>query len=139
MRFDTGNGFYRPDVDQLPGANHNVFTAQRWADVSNTSLGVTIATVDAPLMEIGGMSAEDWHRSDGRETWQQQTPRSSWLYSYVMNNYWHTNYRADQSGRVAFRYTILPHQAFDAAESHRLGVDVAQPLLVVRGITVLPR
>ena len=43
----------RPEVDQLPGACKNWFTVQRWVDVSNDEYGVTWATLDAPLVEVG--------------------------------------------------------------------------------------
>jgi hypothetical protein len=29
-----------------------------------------------------------------------------------MNNYWHTNYKADQSGEVTFRFVITFHKGF---------------------------
>jgi alpha-mannosidase len=48
-----------------------------------------------------------------------------------MNNYWHTNYRADQEGETVFRYAIIPHGAFDPAAAERTGIEVSQPLVPV--------
>jgi alpha-mannosidase len=48
-----------------------------------------------------------------------------------MNNYWHTNYKADQDGPVDFRFGIRPHRAFDAGDAARAGVEAREPLLVV--------
>ncbi len=118
----------RPDEDQLAGGNRNVFPVQRWADVSNSREGVTWATLDAPLLEIGGMHAEEWHLDPARP-WLRETPKSTTLYSYVMNNYWHTNYRATQEGKTTFRYALRPHAAFDAAGAARFGMERSQPLV----------
>ena len=46
----------RPEVDQLPAACKNFFSVGRWADVSNGKYGVTWATLDAPIVEVGGMT-----------------------------------------------------------------------------------
>jgi alpha-mannosidase len=42
----------------LPGACKNYFTVQRWVDVSNADYGVTWATVDAPLIEVGAITCD---------------------------------------------------------------------------------
>ena len=55
---------------------------------------------------------------------------SSSIYSYVMNNYWHTNYKADQEGPVTFTYSILPHATFDAVDAAKFGTERRQALIV---------
>ncbi|MHC4142884.1 MAG: glycoside hydrolase family 38 C-terminal domain-containing protein, partial [Planctomycetota bacterium] len=55
VRLDVAWGMVRPELDQLPGACKNYFTVQRWVDVSNDEYGVTLATIDAPLVEIGAI------------------------------------------------------------------------------------
>jgi hypothetical protein len=52
------------------------------------------------------------------------------IYSYVMNNYWHTNYKAGQEGPVTFAYCIRPHAAFNATEAAEFGTEIRQPLIV---------
>ena len=47
-----------------------------------------------------------------------------------MNNYWHTNYKADQEGPVTFRYAVRPHGAFRADEAARFGAEAREPLVV---------
>jgi alpha-mannosidase len=48
-----------------------------------------------------------------------------------MNNYWHTNYKADQAGPMTFRFRVRPHGAFDAAALRRAGAESEQPMLVM--------
>ncbi len=47
----------QPEKDQLPGACKNWFSVERWVDISNDKLGVTWSTVEAPLLEVGGLTA----------------------------------------------------------------------------------
>ena len=59
------------------------------------------------------------------------TALGSTLYAYLLNNYWHTNYKADQSGLLGFRFVLRPHGAFDATELRRFSADTEQPLLAM--------
>jgi hypothetical protein len=122
LRFDVADGVVRPDSDQLAGSSRNVVNVQSWADVSNDSVGVTWASPDAPLVEIGGLNAE--------QGWMRSLPRSQTFYSYVMNNYWHTNYRADQDGALSFRYALRPHGRFAAQDAVRFGREQREALIV---------
>jgi alpha-mannosidase len=126
IRMDTPWAIVRPEVDQLAGACKNYFTVQRWVDISNDELGLTWATPDAPLIEIGKIT------NDPRVVgWIQKTEPSTTVYSYVMNNYWETNYKAAQEGPTVFRYSIQPHHGYDAARATRFGTECSQPLIAV--------
>ena len=57
VRMETPWAVVRPNEDQLPGSNRNWFTVQRWVDVSNADSGITLAPLDAPLVEVGGLTA----------------------------------------------------------------------------------
>ena len=122
LRYDVANSIVRPEADQLPGACKNFFSVQSWVDISNREYGVTWATTNAPLIEIGGITAE--------QPWMKTISPSSSIYSYVMNNYWHTNYKADQEGTVTFSYSIRPHAAFGASDAAKFGAERRQPLVV---------
>jgi hypothetical protein len=122
LRYDVADGVVRPEADQLAGACKNFFSVQSWVDISNRDYGVTWATINAPLIEIGGITAE--------QPWMKSIQPSSLFYSYVMNNYWHTNYKADQEGSVTFSYSVLPHAAFRASDAAKFGAERRQPLIV---------
>jgi hypothetical protein len=122
LRYDVANGIVRPEADQLPGACKNFFSVQSWVDVSNRASGITWATVDAPLIEIGAITAE--------QGWMKSVAASQTIYSYVMNNYWHTNYKAEQEGPVRFVYSLLPHGEFRPEEAARFGRERREPLVV---------
>jgi hypothetical protein len=122
LRYDVAGAIVRPEEDQLPGACKNFFSVESWVDVSGDSYGVTWATPDAPLIEVGSITAE--------QPWMKTISPSQTFYSYVMNNYWHTNYKADQEGPVDFRYSILPHGQFKGEDAERFGREARQPLIV---------
>jgi len=119
-----------PEKDQLVGACKNWYSVERWTDISNGKLGVTWSTVDAPLMEMGGLTANLPRGQSNPDAYLKTNPPSSKIYSWVMNNHWHTNYRADQEGPTWFRYAIQPHAAYDPLAATRFGVNSTEPLIV---------
>jgi alpha-mannosidase len=121
IRYDVADGIVRPEADQLAGSCKNFFSLQNWVDISNGEYGVTWTSADAPLIEIGSITAE--------KPWMESVSSSVTIYSYVMNNYWHTNYKADQEGRTSFRYSIWPHAGFRPAMAVRLGREAREPLV----------
>ena len=128
MRMDCPWAVVRPEADQLQGACKNYFTVQRWVDISNGDYGVTWATVDAPLIEVGNITTDPRAKSVG---WIKHIEPSTTFYSYVMNNYWETNYKAGQEGPTTFRYSIKPHRKFDLSKAAKFGVECSQPFIVV--------
>jgi alpha-mannosidase len=128
MRMEIPWAVVRPETDQLAGACKNYFTVQRWVDVSNADYGVTLATPDAPLIEIGDITTDPTGSTVG---WIKTIEPSTTLYSYVMNNYWETNYKAGQEGPTMFRYSIEPHRSFDSGRAAKFGAEQSQPLIAV--------
>jgi alpha-mannosidase len=122
LHYDVASGIVQPEMDQIDGSCKNFYSITSWCDISNESSGITWTTIDAPLIEIGSITAEF--------PWMKKNPPSSCFYSYVMNNYWHTNYKADQAGIVQFRYSLYPGNGFSSLGSSRLGREQRQPLLV---------
>ena len=131
MRMDIPWAVMRPEIDQLPGACKNWFTVGRWVDVSNEEYGVTWATLDAPLVEVGAITANMIGSQTNPNAWLDKVKPSQTLYSWVMNNHWYTNYRAEQSGPTTFRYALRPHKRYDPIAAQRFGIECSQPLVVV--------
>jgi hypothetical protein len=132
IRMDIPWGIIKVDDDQLEVANRNWLTMQRWIDISNEKEGITWCSPDAPLVEFGGMTANQTGAWNGeRKPWLSNLEPGSTVYSWVMNNHWFTNFPLTQDGPVAFRYRMLPHGGFDAAQANRFGLEQSQPLLHV--------
>ncbi|MEX1827361.1 hypothetical protein [Luteibacter sp. CQ10] len=121
----------RPEYDQLPGSCKNWMPVGRWADVSNADHGVTWATLDAPLVEVGSVTATKLNSQTDPDVWIRNLEPTQTFFSWVMNNHWGTNYRAWQEGPVTFRYALRPHGHADVAEASRFATGLSQPLLVL--------
>ena len=131
VRLDVGWAVVRPELDQIPASCKNWFSVQRWLDISNDRFGVTWASVDAPLVELGGLTANLLGSQTDYRVWIQHLAPTQTIYSWVMNNHWHTNYRADQEGPTIFRYALQPHRAFTPESAARFGLGRSQPLIVL--------
>ncbi len=130
VRVDAGWGTVRPEVDQIAGANRDFFSVQKSIDISNADFGVTWTSLDVPLAELGGMTDES-PNAYGTRSWRKAVDPTGLIYSYAMNNYWHTNFRADQEGPVRMAFAVAPHRTYDPAEVERLGLEAVQPFLVL--------
>jgi len=141
IRMDIPWGMIRPEIDQLPGANRNYFSIQRWMDISNRDYGITWITADAPMvkfspMELVGRGRGDsehmaeFHKMGIRSWWKENADPGSSFYSWTMNNHWEVNYKAFQEGPASFRYYLLPHQgSYEGGKAERSAREYFQPLI----------
>ena len=118
-------GPWRAETDQLPGANRNYVTMERWADLHDETGGIQLVSVDVPGIQLGSVGTDATVAG-----WRESVDSAPVLYSYVMNNYWETNYRAAQDGPHDLVYMLRPHGGFDDAAAERFAIQVAHPLLV---------
>lgn len=105
VEVDLGWGVIEPDRDQLPGSCRDFFCPHDTVRIEGERAAVVFASLDAPLVEIGAMTDES-PRAGGFRSWRERSGTSTTLFSYAMNNAWHTNYKADQEGWVELRYAI---------------------------------
>lgn len=122
----------RPELDQIPGSCKNWFPVSRWVDVANDDYGVTWITLDAPLIEVGGITARMLGSQTNPSVWRKHVERSQRFYSWAMNNHWGTNYRAYQEGVATFRFILRPHRGKNYGEMVRLAISQSQPLIVTQ-------
>ena len=130
-RVDIPWGVMEVEKDQWPQGNRNWLAMQRWLDVSNETHGVTWCSLDAPLFEYGNRTANIALGWGDKGNWLEKLEPSSTVYSWVMNNHWHTNFPLTQDGPVQFRYRLYPHEAYDVVEANRFGMEQSQPLVYV--------
>jgi alpha-mannosidase len=131
VRYNIPWGSIEAEADQLINSNRNWYTMQRWVDVSNANYGVTLSSPDAPLFQIGAITTGGLLGGlRNSPLWLKYTNQSSHLYSWVMNNLWHTNFRAEQDGLATFRYFITVHEQFDNYQANLTGMENHRPLVV---------
>jgi len=132
MRMDVGWAEITPEINQIPASCKNWFSVQRWVDISNDRFGVTWSPIDAPLVEVGSITANLVGSQTDYRAWVQHLKPSQTFYSWVMNNHWHTNYRAEQEGTTVFRFALRAHYGFAAEDAAQFGVSCSQPLLALK-------
>ena len=132
MQLDIPLAVMRPEKDQIPGSCKNWLETGSWADVSNKDLGITWATLDAPLVEVGDITATLLGGQSNPDIWRKKIEPTQKLYSWALNNHWETNYRAYQDGLITFRYALRPHGAYDPATATKFATGLSQPLIVAQ-------
>jgi hypothetical protein len=122
FRYETQNGFVDPSRDQLPGAGKEWFSVQHWVAAERGGVTAALVPVDAPLVSLGDIA---------RGTWPLKfSPRPGTIFSYVMNNYYFTNYAAGQGGEFTFHYVLTSGKNLQPAYLSRLGREEMSPLEV---------
>jgi alpha-mannosidase len=123
FRYEVPAGIVNANKDMLPGACLDWFTVQHFVEIESKDATIVWATPDAPLVCFQDIN---------RGRWQTSLPlKTGHLYTYVMNNYWHTNYQAGQGGDHHFRFAITSRAKSDRTASVRFGWESSSPLLAV--------
>jgi len=78
--------------------------------------------LDASLVTLGDINRGKWPEQFGK--------RPGTIFSYVMNNYWDTNYRAQQGGHFQFHYVVTSAPSTDASSLSRMGWEEITPFEV---------
>ena len=118
--YEGQNGTVNPAHDELAGGCREWYAAGHWARVSGGGMSAAVIPIDAPLVTFGDINRGLWP-----ETFE---PKSSAIFSYALNNYWHTNFPRVQSGEFTFRYVITSGAELDPAYLSRLGRESLTPL-----------
>jgi alpha-mannosidase len=134
IKMDIPFAVFRPETDQIPSACKNWLTVGTWADIANKTCGVTWVTLDAPLVQVGHLSANLLNSQTNPDVWRKKIEPSQKLFSWAMNNHWGTNYRAFQDQPTLFRYMIRPYQGKQSnLQATCAATRYAQPLLALLG------
>ncbi len=113
-----------PEAEQLPGSCRDWYGIGRWAEVGGEGVSVTLAPLDAPLIQVGGITTGRW-----AHTLDAHAPT---LVSWALHNHWDTNFQASQGGELLLRYRLTTTPGYDPAASTRFATAVSVPPLIVR-------
>jgi hypothetical protein len=83
---------------QLPGSASDWNAAQNFVSVRGKKGQIVVVSNEVPLWQFSdfNMNKYDRYPKQGK----------TWLYSWVMNNYWFTNFRAFQEGAFSWSYQL---------------------------------
>ena len=120
FEYEGQTGVVNPARDELPGGNREWYTVGHWMRVSGSGLSAAVIPLDSPLATFGDINRGLWPKTFA--------PRSATLFSYVINNYWHTNFTRVQDGDFVFRYVVTSGADLKPADLSRLGRAALTPL-----------
>ena len=120
FQYEVQNGVVDPAKDMYPGAGHEWFSVQHWISAQQDGLSAIVMPLDAPLVTLGDINRGQWPEQFGE--------RPGTVFSYLMNNYWVTNYRAGQQGKFTFHYVVTSAARTQAENLSRMGWEEITPL-----------
>lgn len=118
----------RPGIDQLPGSCIDFYSIQNGLAFIGKKTGVAVACPDTPLIWLGKLDVHPYMVYEGRHEHNRAE-----LYSWVMNNFWETNFKAPLGGFYEFTYHFTsgadiqyPQKAISICEQMNTGAVVFQ-------------
>jgi alpha-mannosidase len=120
FEYEVQNGVVNPAKDMYPGAGHEWFSVQHWIALQEGGVYASLLPLDAGLATFGDINRGQWPDQFG--------DRPGSVFSYIMNNYWDTNYRAGQGGHFKFHYVLTSSSSINAPELSRMGWEEITPL-----------
>jgi hypothetical protein len=102
----------RPGIDQLPGTNKDFYLLQNGMAYVSQTKGLVLVIKDTPLIAIGDLHYHAIELSQNNDCNHNLKP----VYSWVMNNFWETNFKVDLSGFYEFEYTIFTSDKLNSKE-----------------------
>jgi len=114
-----------PDQDQLPGSVRDWYPLQRWVSVTDSTKGVTLVPLDAPLVHLGGITTGRWTK--------KLQPEGPTVMSWALNNHWMVNFKASQGGEIPLRYRLTTYRGSgDDVQAARFAAEAVTPPIVLR-------
>ena len=120
FEYEGQSGTVNPARDELAGGCREWYAAGHWSRVSGGGISAAVIPLDAPLVSFGDINRGLWP--------EKFEPKSSTIFSYALNNYWHTNFPRTQSGEFTYRYVITGGATLEPALLSRMGREAMTPL-----------
>jgi len=121
LAFEAQGGVVYPGVNQLAGTSADWNTIQNFAAVKSEKAQIVFVSKDIPLVHFGDINI-------GRYYYRLK-PKTNHIFSWVLNNYWVTNFKASQQGELRWSYSITSSADHSDMFATRFGRDERVPLV----------
>ena len=121
LQFEAQGGLVRPGKDQLEGTSSDWNTIQNFASVRNEENQIVFVSNEIPLVQFGAINT-------GRYYYKLH-PATNHIFSWVLNNYWVTNFKASQGGELRWSYSICSSDDNSTEFATKFGMEERTPLL----------
>lgn len=118
---EVQGGIIETGKDQIKGSSNDWYTVQDFTAIRNENTQLVIGCPEMPLMQFGAINT-------GRYT-AGALPQSTNLFSWPMNNYWVTNFNADQRGGHSWTYYLTTSSDVSNGFATRFGWGCRIPFL----------
>jgi len=113
LSYEGQGGIVTPGETQIPGSASDWQTIQSFLSVRNAAGQIIVGSEQAPLVQLGDFNLGKW-----MPVTQIAKP---YVYSWVMNNYWFTNFRTEQEGEFKWHYYLTSTSDTSTATATRFG------------------
>lgn len=121
LAFDVQGGTVYPGKNQLEGTASDWNTVQNFVSVSNNNGQIVFSGNDIPLVQFGDINTGRYY--------YKHIPQKSHFYSWVLNNYWTTNFKASQEGELKWHYYLTSSSDNSNAFAIKFGWENRIPLV----------
>ncbi len=95
---EVQGGVIETGKDQIKGSSNDWYTVQNFTAVRNGKSQIVLGCAEMPLMQFGAINTGRYQAG--------AMPQTTNLFSWPMNNYWVTNFNAEQRGGHSWTYYL---------------------------------
>lgn len=116
-RFEAqvAGGTMIPGVGQIEGSASDWLGIQDYLSLKNADGQIVFVSPEIPLVQPGAINTGNFKRI--------ANPQTGHIFSWVLNNYWTTNFLASQEGELRWRYCITSGASLTNTDAVRFGME----------------
>ncbi len=121
INFEVQGGSIIPGKGQLEGTSSDWNAIQNYVSIRNNKSQILFTSPEIPIVQFSDINLGKFERIANHT--------KPYIYSWVLNNYWTTNFRASQEGELKWKYQISSVANNDEASGSQFGWNNRVPLL----------
>ncbi len=121
LDFEAQGGRVMPGLNQLEGTSSDWNAVQNFIAIKNAKTQIVMSSDEILLAQLGGIHL-------GKFQYRAHVEKPH-VYSWVLNNYWTTNFKASQEGEFRWRYAVTSAADTSGIFSARFGWGHRVPFL----------
>lgn len=118
---EVQGGVIEAGIDQIKGSSNDWYTVQNFTSVKNGNGQIIMGCAEMPLMQFGAINTGRYQAG--------AVPQTPSVFSWPMNNYWVTNFNADQRGGHTWTYYLTSSPDVSNGMAEEFGSGCRTPFL----------
>jgi hypothetical protein len=120
-RLSNGGQPFIPFADQIPGTCRDYFAIDGWADYATADGHWLWVSRDAPLIAFGASPTLSMRQSPPKDVHR--------LMAMLFNNFWYTNFVADEHGIMEFQFDLVWREKLEGPPGDLAGALMSEPIM----------